>query len=137
MTMQELVRTQTATLLRRVAYQVNRAAKSCDEDAVHDLRVSIRRLNRCLQVFSEFYPGTSGKKLRRRLKALMEPAGHVRDLDIAMQLVAEAGVGRNAWLLYRMAEARRQARRNLLHEVRLWKGRGFSKKWRATLGLNA
>jgi CHAD domain-containing protein len=135
--MQEHVRSQTATLLRRFAYQVNQAAKSCDQEAVHDLRVSIRRLNRCLQVFSQFYPGNSGKKLRRRLKTLMEAAGNVRDLDIAIELVAEAGVGRKAALVYRMAEARRQGRRNLLHEVRLWKGRGFSKRWRTTLGLNA
>lgn len=135
--MQEHVRTQTATLLRRLAYQVNQAAKSCDEEAVHDLRVSIRRLNRCLQVFSKFYPENSGKKIRRRLKTLMEAAGEVRDLDIAMQLVAEGGVDRKASLSYRMADARRQARRSLLREVRLWKGRGFSKKWRTTLGLNA
>jgi CHAD domain-containing protein len=135
--MQEHVRIQTATLLRRFAYQVNQSAKSCDEEAVHDLRVSIRRLNRCLQAFSTFYPGNSAKRLRRRLKTLMEAAGEVRDLDIAMELVAEAGVDRKAALSYRMAEVRRQARRNLVHEVQLWKARGFSKKWRTTLGLNA
>ncbi|HEY7392823.1 MAG TPA: CHAD domain-containing protein, partial [Bryobacteraceae bacterium] len=110
---------------------------SCDQAAVHDLRVAIRRLNRCLQVFSQFYPGNSGKKLRRRLKTLMEAAGHVRDLDVAIQLVANAGVDRKAVLSYRMAQVRRQARRNLLHEVRLWKGRGFSRKWRNALGLDA
>ena len=135
--MQEHVRTQTATLLRRFAYQVNQAAKSCDEEAVHDLRVSIRRLNRCLQVFSTFYPENSAKKLRRRLKTLMEAAGEVRDLDIAMELVAATGVDHKAALSYRMAEARRQARRNLVNEVQLWKARGFSKKWRTTLGLSA
>jgi CHAD domain-containing protein len=134
--MQEHVCTQTATLLRRLAYQVTLASKSCDEEAVHDLRVSIRRLSRCLQVFSQFYPGNSAKKIRRRLKTLMEAAGQVRDLDIALQLVAEGGVDRKAALSYRMAETRRAARRDLAHEVRLWKGRGFSKKWRTTLGLN-
>ncbi|HLI86994.1 MAG TPA: CHAD domain-containing protein [Bryobacteraceae bacterium] len=135
--MQQHVHTQTATLLRRFAYQVSRAAKSCDEESVHDLRVAIRRLNRCLQVFAKFFPGNSAKKIRRRLKSLMEAAGQVRDLDIAMELVAHAGVDRKAALSYRMADARRQARRNLLREVRLWKGRGFSKKWRTALGLNA
>jgi CHAD domain-containing protein len=137
MTMLEHVHTQTATLLRRLAYQVSQAAKSCDEEAVHDLRVSIRRLNRCLQVFAKFFPDNSAKKIRRRLRTLMEAAGQVRDLDIALGLAADAGLDRKAALLYRMAEARRQARRNLLHEVRLWKGRGFSKRWRTTLGLNA
>jgi hypothetical protein len=35
-----------------------------------------------------------------------------------------------------MAETRRLAKRNLEREVRLWKGSGFSKKWRRSLGLN-
>jgi CHAD domain-containing protein len=133
---QEHFRTQTAALLRRLAFEVNRAAKSCDQEAVHDLRVAIRRLSRCLQVFSQFYPPRSAKKLRRRLKALMDPAGSLRDLDIALELVAKAGIDRKAHLSYRMAEARRIARRDLEREVRIWKGSGFSKKWRGTLGLN-
>jgi CHAD domain-containing protein len=134
--MQDHARTQTAVLLRRLAFEVNRAAKACDEEAVHDLRVSIRRLSRCLQVFSQFYPRGSAKKIRRRLKTLMDPAGAVRDLDIALDLAAGAGMDRKANLIYRMAEARRQAKGNLEREVRLWKGSGFSKKWRSALGLN-
>jgi CHAD domain-containing protein len=137
MTMREHVRIQTAILLRRLAYQVNRAAKSCDEQAVHDLRVSIRRLNRCLQVFSQFYPDRSAKKVRRRLKGLMEPAGMVRDLDIALELLSDAGVDPKAHLAYRIAEARRLAKANLEREVRNWKETGFSKKWRSGLGLHA
>ncbi len=135
--MREHVRAQTAILLRRLAFEVNRAAKSCNEEAVHDLRVAIRRLSRCLQVFSQSYPKGSAKKVRRRLKALMDPAGAVRDLDIALDLVADAGIDRRANLIYRMAEARRLAKSNLEREVRLWKGSGFSKKWRSTLGLHA
>ena len=135
--MREHVRAQTAALLRRLAFEVNRAAKSCDEEAVHDLRVSIRRLSRCLQVFKQFYPGNSAKRIRRRLKSLMDAAGRVRDLDIAMDLVANADMDRKAALSYRMAESRRLARRNLEREVRLWKGTSFSKKWRRLLGLSA
>ena len=73
----------------------------------------------------------------KNVTRVMEAAGEVRDLDIAMELVAGAGIDRKAALSYRMAEARRTARRNLLHEAQLWKARGFSKKWRATLGLTA
>jgi CHAD domain-containing protein len=136
MTIEEHARTQTGLLLRRLALQVNRAAKSCDEEAVHDLRVSIRRLNRCLRVFSQFYPEGSWKKIRRRLKTLMEAAGPVRDMDIAMEFLAEMGVGKRSPLVHRLAESQRAARRELEHEVRTWKERGFAKKWRDTLGLN-
>jgi CHAD domain-containing protein len=137
MTIEEHVRAQTSLLLRRLAAQVNRAAKSCDADAVHDLRVSIRRLSRCLRVFSEFYPEGSWKKIRRQLKTLMEVAGAVRDTDIAIDLLADMGIKKLSPLVRRIAEARRAARRELAHEVRLWKGRGLAKKWRTTLGLNA
>jgi CHAD domain-containing protein len=137
MNMQEYARSQTAALLRRLAFEVNRAAKSCDEEAVHDLRVAVRRLSRCQQVFSQFYPDGSAKKIRLRMKALMQPAGAVRDLDIAMDLVADAGIDRKAHLSYRMAVARRQAKRDLEREVRRWKGSSFFKKWRSALGLNA
>ena len=137
MTIEEHVRTQTAVLLRRLAFEVNHAAKHCDEQTVHDLRVSIRRLSRCLQVFSQFYPDRSAKKLRGRLKTLMDPAGAVRDLDIATDLLASAGLDSKANLIYRMAEMRRLTRRNLEREARAWKGSGFSKRWRSALGLNA
>jgi len=137
MTIEQHVRAQTGLLLRRLTAQVNRAAKSCSKEAVHDLRVSIRRLSRCLRVFSQFYPEGSWKKIRRRLKTLMEAAGAVRDMDIAMELLADAGIGKPSPLLRQLAETRRAARRELEREVRAWKGRGFSKRWRTTLGLNA
>jgi CHAD domain-containing protein len=136
MTIEEHARIQTGLLLRRLTIQVSRAAKSCDEKAVHDLRVSIRRLSRCLRVFSRFYPEGSWKKIRRRLKTLMEAAGPVRDMDIAMEFMDEMGVGKRSPLVHRLTESRRAARRELEREVRTWKERGFAKKWRTTLGLN-
>ena len=136
MTIEEHARAQTGLFLRRLALQVNRAAKSCNEEAVHDLRVSIRRLNRCLRVFSEFYADGSVKKIRRRLKTLMEAAGSVRDMDIAMEFLDEMGIGKRSRLVHRLAESRRAARRGLESEVATWKENGYSKKWRNTLGLN-
>jgi CHAD domain-containing protein len=135
--MREYVRIETAILLRRLAFQVGRLAKSSDAESVHDLRVAIRRFNRCLALFSQFYPGRSSKKARRRLSELMKTAGAVRDLDIAIELLAEAGLSRRAELFQRLAERRREANRQLLLEVRDWKARAFSKKWRDSLGLSA
>jgi CHAD domain-containing protein len=135
--MRDYVRLQTAILLRRLAYQVSRAAKSGDAESIHDLRVAIRRFSRCLRVFSQFYPGSSWKKIRRRLSMLMAAAGAVRDLDIAMELLAGAGAGNNRLLLSKLKQQRRQGHRELLQEVHHWNGQGFSKKWRSTLGLSA
>jgi CHAD domain-containing protein len=135
--MRDYVRLQTAILLRRLAYEVSRAAKSGDAESIHDLRVAIRRFSRCLRVFAQFYPGSSWKKIRRRLSGLMAAAGVVRDLDIAMELLTSAGAGDNRQLLSKLKEKRRQGHRELLREVQHWNTQGFSKKWRGALGLSA
>ena len=135
--MQIYVRQQTADLLWRLADRVSRVARSQDPEAIHDLRTAIRRLSRCLRVFSQFYPGKSWKKLRVRLRDLMHSAGTVRDLDIAMDLVREAGMDAQSPLLVELRNERQEASRQLLYEIRLWKNRGFSKKWRTNLHLNA
>src|SRR5713226_4453576 len=133
--MRDYVRQQTAILLRRLAYEVNRAAKNADDEAIHDLRVAIRRLSRCLRLFAQFYPGNSWKKIRRRLSELMDAAGEVRDRDIAAKLVARAGVLPPAAVFKRLASDRKAAVRELSAELRHWKQRSFSKKWRTQLGL--
>jgi CHAD domain-containing protein len=58
--MREYVRVETGILLRRLAFQVGRIAKSSDAASIHDLRVAIRRFNRCLSLFSQFYRSLSG-----------------------------------------------------------------------------
>ena len=133
-TMREFALLQTAVLLRRLAFEVNRAAKNGDHAAVHDLRVAIRRFSRNLRVFAQFYPAGSWKRIRRRLRDLMEAAGSVRDRDIALQLLAEAGVPRGA-LAVRLENERRQAGIALQRELRRFRTANLSRKWRNQLEL--
>jgi CHAD domain-containing protein len=133
--MREHVRLQTAALLRRLAFQLNRIARSTDAETVHDLRVAIRRLSRCLRVFADFYPGDSWKKTRQELKDLMREAGAVRDRDIALQLFTEAGVGPRTTIATRTAAERREAARALRLAARRWKSRNLYRKWRSRLEL--
>ena len=133
--MGEFVRVQTRMLLRNLASQVNRAARTGDADAIHDLRVAIRRLSRCLRVFAQFYPGRSWKAVRRRLRGLMGACGSVRDRDIAIGLLAQAGVPPSSPLVRQLDEERRAAGRELRRELRSWKERGLSRQWRARLEL--
>jgi len=133
--MREYARLHTAILLRRLAYQLTRAAKSADPESIHDLRVSIRRLSGCLRVFAQFYPDNAPKRIRQRLGKLRESAGVVRDLDITLELMGQAGVSpRTPWVA-RLQDERRQACRRLEREIRAWKHRGFSRKWRSRLDL--
>jgi CHAD domain-containing protein len=133
--MREYVRSQTATLLRRLALEINRAATKGDPDAVHDLRVAIRRLSRCLRAFAQFYPGNSWKKMRRRLAGLMDACGAVRDRDIAIELVEKAGLPPESPLIRRLENERAGLERELVAELRRWKGSAVSVKWKSQLGL--
>jgi len=133
--MRDYARLHTAILLRRLAFQLNRAARSGDADSIHDLRVAIRRFSRCLRVFAPFYPDAGWKKIRIQLKALMETSNAVRDRDIALGLLKEAGIPARAAVVARLQAERRKANHDLLLEIRRWKSRSFSQRWRARLEL--
>jgi len=131
--MREYARRRTDILLRHLAVEVKRAAHSGDADAIHDLRVAIRRLSRCLRVFAQFYPDGSWKKVRAQLSDLLHLAGVVRDRDIALALLSEAGVAKRAAVVARMEQERRKAGRELLAAVRSWRDGGVAAKWRRQL----
>jgi CHAD domain-containing protein len=133
--MREYVILQTGTLLRRVASRMTQAADAADADAVHHLRVAIRRLSRGLRVFAPFYPRASRKQLRRRLADLLDACGGVRDRDIAIGLLRKAGVAATAPLVRRLGAERRAAARELQVQLQGWKPRGFTRQWRNRLEL--
>lgn len=126
---------QASTLLRRLAFQANRTARSGDAGSVHDLRVSIRRLTQCLRVFGQFFPRQSGKKLQQRLSAVMDLASAVRDRDIAMGLLAAARIPSDSALVQVLSQERAGAERSLVAKLERWSRRGFQKKWRSRLEL--
>jgi|KBSMisStandDraft_5_1062788.scaffolds.fasta_scaffold1071424_2 CHAD domain-containing protein len=133
--MRDYARLQTAILLRRFAFQVNRTSHSGDAESIHDLRVSIRRFSRCLRVFSQFYPNGTWRKLRSQLSELMSMAGAVRDRDIALELLADAKISERASAVTRLRAERERLVAELIEELRRWKSRDFSRKWRRRLGL--
>ncbi|MBS1857476.1 MAG: CHAD domain-containing protein [Acidobacteria bacterium] len=135
--MREHARHQTAVLLRRLAYEVNRVARAgaADAEAVHDLRVAIRRLSRCLRAFAAVYPGRSWKRVRRALRQMMDATAEVRDRDIAMGLLRDAGTANAAAPLRQLARQRGDAARHLAAELHHWRNQSLSRRWREELGL--
>ena len=133
--MREYARQQTAFLLGRLSIAVSHAAQAADADAIHDIRVAMRRLSRCLRVFAAFYPPGSWKKIRRRIASLLSAAGAVRDCDIAIELVGRAGIARPAGILTPLVAKRREAGHELLVEIRRWKRRDYTTQWRSRLQL--
>jgi len=126
---------QASTLLRRLAFQASRTARNGDAGSVHDLRVSIRRLAQCLQVFGQFFPRKSGKKFQHRLNAVMDLASAVRDRDIAMNFLAAARIPSDSALVQVLSQERAGAKRSLVAALERWSRRGLHKKWLSRLKL--
>ena len=126
---------QTRTLLRRLAYQVNRASLPGDPEAIHDLRVAIRRFSRCLRVFSQFLPGGKRRKVRREIAGVMDLAAAVRDRDIALELLRQARTPANSALAATLRRERREAEARLREKVGGLARGSFSQKWRIWLRL--
>ena len=133
--MHEYADWQTATLLRRLAKEASRTARSGKPDAIHDLRVAIRRMKGCLVLFAKFYPNRGRKELRKELRGLMDACGQVRDRDIALQLLADAGAPAKAAVVRRLAAERKDAARELQRSLKHWKKGRVSHRWRTRLEL--
>jgi len=133
--MREYARRQAAILLGKLELEIGRPERSGNAERIHDLRVAIRRFSRCLRCFAQLYPGRRQKKVRDRLTGLGDLAGAVRDRDIALDLLAQAGVAERSTLVTGIQADREKARHALACEMARWRDRGFTEKWRGELGL--
>ena len=133
--MKEFAQKRIADLLTRFASQARKAAANPDEAAVHDLRVSTRRLSRGLRAFAQFFPGKSWKQVRRELSGLMDAAAAVRDRDISMELLKKAGLEEDARTLAKFAKDRSTAAEALQDTLRAWSKRNTLRQWKGALEL--
>jgi CHAD domain-containing protein len=125
---------QNATrLLGRLAFQMNATMKSADPDAVHDLRVAIRRFTQALAVFKACFPGKEKRKIKRRLKKLMIVAGSVRNCDVASKLLAKSRSTEAAGLRGKVQSQRKESERTLTATLKRRMDRKSSLKWRSAL----
>jgi CHAD domain-containing protein len=131
----EYAQGQASDLLRRMAFQSNRVTRVKQEETVHDLRVSIRRLTQCLRVFEQFFPQDRVKGLRRKLGGIMDLASEVRNRDIALDLLRGAHLSAGSAVARSLSQERQEAERALLVSLKRWSRRDSEKKWRARLGL--
>ncbi|MEZ5365849.1 MAG: CHAD domain-containing protein [Bryobacterales bacterium] len=101
-------RVQARERLHEVGEQMRKVRRDQNPDAVHDLRVAIRRFSTTLALFPELFSRKRIAKCDKRLKRLRKAAGEVRDRDIALMLAAsgqEAALG--------LSEARAKAAKAL------------------------
>jgi CHAD domain-containing protein len=125
--MDRFARAQAARLLGKLAFQVRHTAKRPDEEAIHDLRVSIRRLSQCVREFLGFFPKHEAKKILKQLGKLMDLAAEMRNRDIAIELIGKYA---GSAFLERLRREREIAKQRLARELVQWRRRDFSRKWR-------
>jgi len=124
-------------LLTSLVFAIHNAARVKDPDAIHDLRVSVRRFTQSLIAFEEFFPHREVKRIRGRLRKLMRLSSQVRNRDIALEFLSSETDKRPA----RDALRTRMEIERLAHEQQFaallerWRSREFSARWRAALAL--
>jgi CHAD domain-containing protein len=130
-------REQADRLLGRLAFQIGRAIKSRNAEAIHDLRVTIRRFLQALRAFKRCFHGKALRKIRRELKQIMAVAGEVRNHDIALRLLAKSKKAQGTGLQPKIQSGRREAERSLTTLLKRWLERKSSLKWRNALDAAA
>jgi CHAD domain-containing protein len=128
----------TVKLLERLAYQINATVHSHHAEPIHDLRVATRRFQTALALFKGHFPARELKKIKRRLKDLMDFSSEVRDCDIAAKVLTKSGLPGAAPAKEKLAARRKESLAQLVAALRRWIARNTSQKWRAALagGMN-
>jgi CHAD domain-containing protein len=125
---------QIARLLERLALEVEHARSAREPEAIHDLRVTIRRFGRSLRAFSPFVPASVAKRVRKQLRHIMDLTGEVRNRDITLELLDKAEV---AEPVTQVKSDRELAMRILVSELERWQVENEAVRWRAALELPA
>lgn len=131
--MRSYAEAQANTLVRRLAYQVNRTVKRADADSIHDLRLAVRRLSQCLETFAGLFPKGAAKKVAGRVDQIRKLAGGVRNHDIAIEYLEKSGG--SAGLIDKLRRERRDSVRDLLKKLDAWNKREPWRKWRTRLEI--
>ncbi len=118
--MDQFASLQLNRLLGKLAFRVRHAARRPDEDAIHDLRVSIRRLSQSLREFRQFFPHHETKKILKQLSKTMDLAAEMRNRDIAIELISGKGGAPPAFLAT-LRDEREQAKRKLNSTLVQWR----------------
>ncbi len=127
----------TASLLQKLSSEMERVTRDPDADAVHDVRVAIRRFSQALKVFQDFLPARGAKRIRRDLRHMIDAAGAVRDRDIAAGLIKRLAGPPGETLRAAVLQERAAAAATLVGLTQNWLSSGCATQWKLELNLEA
>jgi len=109
---------ETKLRLKRFSKNLRQAAKHPeDPEAIHDLRVSIRRIVQAFKTFRELLDPAPIKHSRKRLHKLMDLCAAVRNCDVAITLLEEVGLSASP-SVSRLKKARIEAAEELRRRLK-------------------
>lgn len=131
-TLEQFVESSLQSRLERLSSNLEKAEKHPeDADHIHDLRVAIRRYTQGLRIFKHLLNRGGVRKMRRRLRTIMDLCGAIRNCDIALEVLHAAGARIPVLLTGRIAKTRSHAERdlgdllkdaNILKKTKVWEG---------------
>jgi CHAD domain-containing protein len=124
---------QASRLLDRLAFAICGAARSHSPEAVHDLRVAVRRFTQAVALGKPCLASHDVRKMRRRLKPMMRLAGEVRDCDVALKLLARSRSKDSGAVEARLRSRRAGAGQALVAALHQWTSRNSLPKWHRAL----
>ena len=111
---------ETRICLKHYAKNLRRAAKHPeDAEAIHDLRVSIRRVTQSMRAFRGLLDPAPLRKFRERVHELMDLCAGVRNCDVALDLLQQLGITADA----KVEKMRKDAAQRLLKRLKKECGR--------------
>lgn len=120
--MNEFVHKQTLAGLERFEQEVQKTAKDPkDSDAIHDLRVSMRRLSQYLETFAKYLDSDVAEKFGKKMKRLMKRCGEVRNCDITLELLKLVKVSEHGSSARFVEKQRAEAETALIKQLKKWK----------------
>jgi len=119
--------------LAKLGFQIDHSLRSRNPEAVHDLRVAVRRFSQTLRVFKPCFRGKEMRKVRRELKHITDLAGEVRNCDVALRLLSRSQKPEAATLRHKLESRRRECERTLVGFLRYWIDRKSSARWSAAV----
>lgn len=124
-------------LLDHLSREMRQAAKNPNAEAVHDVRVAIRRLRQCLTVFAAMFPARASKNIHKSLREVLDAAGELRNLDIAVALLQESKLNRTAPLIADLRKDRVKSAKQFVRALGKLDNGGIAAKWQAKLSASA
>ena len=124
---------QFTPLLERFSFQCKKTLRAPDPEAVHDLRVAVRRFTQVLVAFESRFTPLTLKAIRTQLKNLLSAAGAVRDCDIAIEMLGKTGSPNLSKVGEELHVRRKGAEHRLLNTLRRMARQQYGAKWAAAL----